>query len=163
MAITQPSYPSSTSALVTHIGTYVDAGDNALDARVDVLESGAATQAALDLHTGDATDAHDASAISFVPVGTVAATDAQTAIAEVATDAAAALTTHAAVAATHGLPALSARIARVVWDGSDWTYEGAVIGTRPVYTGSIFWIGAGSADDPTTLMSDGDVWFPSEA
>ncbi len=37
-------------------------------------------------HLADTTDAHDASAISFSPTGNIAATDAQTAIAEVATD-----------------------------------------------------------------------------
>ncbi len=48
-----------------------------------------ATQAELDTHTTDATDAHDAAAISFAPTGTVAATDVQAAIAEVASEAAA--------------------------------------------------------------------------
>jgi hypothetical protein len=38
-------------------------------------------------HIADATDAHDASAISFSPTGTIAATDVQAAIAEVATEA----------------------------------------------------------------------------
>ncbi len=62
--------------------------------------------AALAAHLADTVDAHDASAISFVPVGTIAATDAQTAIAEVATDAAAALAAH--IAATPGAHAASA-------------------------------------------------------
>jgi hypothetical protein len=48
----------------------------------------------LSAHLSDATDAHDASAISFVPAGTIAATEAQAAIEEVATDAASALSTH---------------------------------------------------------------------
>lgn len=39
-------------------------------------------------HLADTVDAHDASAISFIPVGTIAATEVQSAIAEVATDAA---------------------------------------------------------------------------
>jgi len=38
-------------------------------------------------HLDDAIDAHDASAISFTPTGTIAATDVQAAIAEVATEA----------------------------------------------------------------------------
>jgi len=42
-------------------------------------------------HLADTGDAHDASAISFAAVGTIAATDVQTAVAEVATDAATAL------------------------------------------------------------------------
>jgi hypothetical protein len=54
-------------------------------------------------HLADATDAHDASAISFVAGGTVAATDVQTAIAEVATDAASALSTHESDTSTHGV------------------------------------------------------------
>lgn len=48
-----------------------------------------ATQSELDAHVNDATDAHAASAISFSPTGSIAATDVQAAIAEVATDAAA--------------------------------------------------------------------------
>lgn len=47
-----------------------------------------ATQAELDAHLTDTTDAHDASAISFSPTGTIAATDVQAAIAEVAAEAA---------------------------------------------------------------------------
>ncbi len=46
-----------------------------------------ATQAEFDAHLNDTTDAHDAAAISFVPTGTVAATDVQAAIAEVASEA----------------------------------------------------------------------------
>ena len=53
-----------------------------------------ATQAELDAHVSDSSAAHAASAISFSATGTIAGTDAQTAIAEVATDAAAALTAH---------------------------------------------------------------------
>ncbi len=48
-----------------------------------------ADQSVLTAHTSDTTDAHDASAISFVPTGTVAATDVQAAIVEVASEAAA--------------------------------------------------------------------------
>lgn len=40
-------------------------------------------------HTGDATDAHDASAISFTPAGTIAATEVQAAIEELDTTVAA--------------------------------------------------------------------------
>jgi hypothetical protein len=43
-------------------------------------------QTNLDNHTGDISDAHDASAISFSPTGTIAATDVQAAIAEVASE-----------------------------------------------------------------------------
>jgi hypothetical protein len=63
--------------------------------------SSSTTDSALADHLADATDAHDASAISFAPVGTIAASDVQTAIAEVATDyiAADAVVTAAHVAA----------------------------------------------------------------
>lgn len=47
---------------------------------------------ALAAHIADTVDAHDASAISFSPTGSIAGTDVQTAVAEVATDAAAAVT-----------------------------------------------------------------------
>lgn len=43
----------------------------------------ATAAAALSAHTGDTVDAHDASAISFVPNGSIAATDVQAAIQEV--------------------------------------------------------------------------------
>lgn len=46
-----------------------------------------ATQAELDAHTGQAAGAHAATAISFSPTGTVAATTVQAAIAEVASEA----------------------------------------------------------------------------
>ena len=46
-----------------------------------------ATQAELDAHVNDTTDAHDASAISFSPTGSIAATDVQAAVAEVALEA----------------------------------------------------------------------------
>ncbi|HKY89370.1 MAG TPA: hypothetical protein VJ141_05275 [Candidatus Limnocylindrales bacterium] len=46
----------------------------------------ATAAAALAGHTGDTTDAHDASAVSFVPTGSIAATDVQGAIEEVATE-----------------------------------------------------------------------------
>jgi hypothetical protein len=55
----------------------------------------------LDAHVTDATAAHAASAVGFTPVGTIAATDTQAAVAEVATDAAAALTAHEAASDPH--------------------------------------------------------------
>jgi hypothetical protein len=51
------------------------------------LETTTGAQAKVDAHTGDTADAHDASAISFTPTGTIAATDVQAAIAEVAAEA----------------------------------------------------------------------------
>jgi hypothetical protein len=61
---------------------------------VDATHSGSTHSAATDTHIADATDAHDASAVSFSPVGTIAATDVQAAIAEVASEAAASGHTH---------------------------------------------------------------------
>lgn len=49
---------------------------------------GLSTDTDLSDHTGEATDAHDASAISFTPNGSIAATDVQTAIVEVRDEAA---------------------------------------------------------------------------
>jgi hypothetical protein len=46
-----------------------------------------ATQAELDAHTGDTSAAHAASAVSFTPAGSIAATDVQAAIEEVASEA----------------------------------------------------------------------------
>jgi len=60
-----------------------------------------AVTTAISDHLSDTTDAPDASAISFSPVGTIAATDAQTAIAEVATDAATDLSNHVAAGDPH--------------------------------------------------------------
>ena len=69
----------------------------------------ATAAAALAAHLSDSSDAHDASAISFVAGGTIAGTDAQTAIAEVATDAASALSAHEAdTTAVHGIADTSA-------------------------------------------------------
>lgn len=59
-----------------------DGGITAAKVAADV-----ATQAELDAHVNDTTDAHDASAISFSPTGSIAATDVQAAIAEVASEA----------------------------------------------------------------------------
>lgn len=51
------------------------------------LETTTGSQAKVDTHVNDTSDAHDASAISFSPTGTIAATDVQAAIAEVASEA----------------------------------------------------------------------------
>jgi len=57
---------------------------------VDYPDSNYATASSVSDHLADTTAAHAASAISFSATGSIAATDVQTAIAEVATDAAAA-------------------------------------------------------------------------
>jgi hypothetical protein len=61
-------------------------------------------------HLTDAIDAHDASSISFAPTGGIAATDVQTAIAEVATDADSALTTGLALKAPLASPTFTGTI-----------------------------------------------------
>lgn len=65
---------------------------NSATSNVQTQLDAKASTAALDAHTGDAAGAHAATAISFTPAGTIAATDAQAAIEEVASEAASALT-----------------------------------------------------------------------
>lgn len=71
------------------------------DARYWQLSTDLATQVELDAHINDTTDAHDASAISFSAVGSIAATDVQAAIAEVASEYAAADSAHTAAGDPH--------------------------------------------------------------
>lgn len=89
MAITQPSYPTTTEDLVDHVGAYADGLGVGVPAGTDgqILGYVGTTPTALDVDAAVA-----ATDIPFTPTGTVAATDTQTAIAEVATDAATALT-----------------------------------------------------------------------
>lgn len=61
-------------------------GANKINANFSELYGSKAEASDLAAHTGDTTDAHDASAISFTPTGTVAATDVQAAIAEVVSE-----------------------------------------------------------------------------
>lgn len=79
------------------------------------LTTDLATQAELDAHINDTTDAHDASAISFTPAGSVAATDVQTAIAEVASEYAAADSAHTAAGDPH-----SQYLTQAEGDGRYW-------------------------------------------
>jgi hypothetical protein len=77
---------------------------NELQGDIDTITDAAAADATnLADHLADTTDAHDASAISFVSAGTIAATNVQSAIEEVATEAASDLTTHEADTSTHGV------------------------------------------------------------
>lgn len=69
------------SAISADSATLVGTGTT-VQAVLEELDNGIAD------HLADTVDAHDASAISFTPTGKIAATDVQTAIAEVATDAA---------------------------------------------------------------------------
>lgn len=62
---------------------------DAIDAAIDAIEADVATRALdsdLTAHIDDTTDAHDASAVSVVPVGNLAATDAQSALVELQDD-----------------------------------------------------------------------------
>jgi hypothetical protein len=71
-------------------------------------------------HLADAVAAHAASAVSFTPAGTIAATDVQTAIAEVATDAATDLAAHTGDAAdAHDASAISIVDAGAYFTGTD--------------------------------------------
>lgn len=74
---------SSVPASASSTSLTVNIGDQAITVTVSLGGDPAAAVAA---HTSDATDAHDASAISFAPTGTIAATDVQAAIAEVASE-----------------------------------------------------------------------------
>jgi hypothetical protein len=76
---------STAGAAVWLLTTVTDHG--ALTGLADDDHPQYATAADLTAHIGDAIDAHDASAISFTPTGTIAATDVQAAIAEVAAEA----------------------------------------------------------------------------
>lgn len=58
-----------------------------VEAAVDELATEKANDADLTAHIGDTTDAHDASAISFSPAGSIAATNVQSAIEEAASEA----------------------------------------------------------------------------
>jgi len=77
---------------------------NVEDALAELQSDAEADATALSDHLADTSDAHDASAISFSPTGSIAATDTQAAVAEVASEAASALTTHEAdTTSVHGI------------------------------------------------------------
>lgn len=74
------------------------------------LDFDPATQTELDAHLSDTADAHDASAVSFVPAGAIAATNVQAALEELDTEkaTAAALTAHISdSSAAHAASAIS--------------------------------------------------------
>lgn len=110
-------------------------------------------------HLADTSDAHDASAISFAPSGTIAGTDVQTAVAEVASDAAAALAAHVDdTSDAHDASAIS-----LLDTGGHWTattVEGALAEVpsryQPLGSG-----GASALDDLTdvtiTAAASGDI------
>jgi len=71
-------------------GVYTTVTVDATTVKVDVNNAAVIAAGGLPEHLADVVAAHAASAVSFNPTGTIAATDMQAAIAEVATDAAAA-------------------------------------------------------------------------
>lgn len=105
-------------------------------ADTSVLETTTGSQAKVDAHVNDATDAHDASAISFQAGGAFVATDVQAAIEEAASDATAALGTHAGAADPHATADYA-----IMMDGGRRIYVGPDPGTD------------------TTASQDGDIWI----
>jgi hypothetical protein len=100
---------ADTSLLETTAGAQAKVDTHSADttsvhgiADTSVLETTSGAQAKVDAHVNDTTAAHAASSVSFAAGGTIAATDAQAAIAEVASDAAAALAAHSDDTTQHG-------------------------------------------------------------
>lgn len=94
-----------------------------------------ATQAELDAHINDTSDAHDASAVSFSPAGTIASTDVQAAIEEASGD----LTTHeAATTSVHGITDTSTLVVntRQVISGGGLTGGGDLSADRTLAVGA---------------------------
>jgi hypothetical protein len=61
------------------------------------------------------------------------------------------------------LAALDARVQLLEIDGVKSSVFNEGSGSwpaRPEAT-TVLWVGGGATDDPTTLMADGDIWFPS--
>lgn len=83
-AASEISYDNATSGLTA---TEVQSAIDEVEGRLDTNESLATANAAgLSAHLADTVDAHDASAISNVPSGNLAATDVQSALNELQTD-----------------------------------------------------------------------------
>lgn len=95
--IADTSAAHAASAISADSTTLVGTGTD-VQAVLEELDNGIAD------HLADSSAAHAASAISFSATGSIAGTDAQTAIAEVATDAASALSTHESdTTSVHGI------------------------------------------------------------
>lgn len=138
-------------------GTYPDP-DFAVDMATQAELNAAAATAASDLaaHVGDATDAHDASAISLLDTGShYTATDVEAALAEIYTDLGTIITISAIAspipaAPTGRLGFTSDSPYGLVSDGSNVNYFGPIYKlTKPV-DGSYAWINQGSATVATT-------------
>jgi len=123
---------------------------------VDFADSAYATASSVSDHLADTSDAHDASAISFVAGGTIAGTDVQTAVAEVATDAATALSTHEADSTSvHGIAntALLLTGIRVEDEGSS-VVAGA---TALNFVGSAVTVTDAGSNEATVTITGGGV------
>jgi len=124
---------------------------------VDSAASAYATASSVSDHLSDATAAHAASAISFSAVGSIAATDVQTAIAEVATDAAAAYQPLATVLTNTTASFTTAQESKLsgieaaadVTDAANVASAGAVMNTLIAAKGDI--ITATANDTPAVL------------
>ncbi len=121
-----------------------------------------ATQAELDAHTGDTSAAHAASAISFTPAGSIAATDVQAAIEEVASEAGGGTPggSDGQVQYNNGGSFGGADFGKVVTDITAWGEPGLV---DPIAgDDSAGWIGikasATFSDITAGFGSNGDTW-----
>ena len=81
-SITPPT--SGTTRTTNEIGLWTDLSDTIADINTRIAAYEADTTAAD--HIADTSDAHDASAVSFTPTGTIAATNVQDAIVEAASE-----------------------------------------------------------------------------
>jgi hypothetical protein len=133
-------------------------------AALEELDTEKATVTNLNAHVNDTSAAHAASAISYGGGTGMSATDVEAALDELATEKAnaadvatdAELTTHTAdETAVHGISNANLLIGYNLFNGSTWP-------SRPDFN-VVLWMGGGGADDPVSVMSNGDVWFPSEA
>jgi hypothetical protein len=108
----------------TITAVYTDAGPSiVLHVTPGSLGTGAlsfdpATQTELDAHTGDTSDAHDASAISVVPFGSIAATDVQAALEEIVSEGGGGYSDEQAQDAVGGIMQSSTTIAVVYTDAT---------------------------------------------
>jgi hypothetical protein len=111
MAIAQPTYPVTTSALVTHVGNYTDAREAA---------EASARASAIATHEADTTSVHGIADTSAL------ATDAEVA---------SAISTHEAdTTSVHGLSSTAACKGVAVHNGTSYP-------PRPTGFGSVEWIG----------------------
>ena len=115
---------------------------------------------ALQEHLADTVDAHDATAISFVPTGTIAATDVQAAIAEVATDYLAADALLASKARTNGQRFLPTAALAQTTSRSD-----AISNISPLSSGRLsfhlIWLPAGTYNSITFVSANTAATTPT--